>query len=63
VPGRGLYRNENEASKPASAASSWVAAKSASLSPGKPTMKSEDRLIRGCARRRRRTIERYSSAV
>jgi len=40
-----------------------VRAKSSSVSPGKPTMKSEDRLIPGRAFFSRRAIERYSREV
>ena len=53
VPGRGLYLKEKAAAKPTASTSARVAAKSASLSPGKPTMKSEERAISPRARRSR----------
>ena len=43
VPGRGLYLNEKAWAKPTSRTSASVASKSASLSPGKPTMKSDEK--------------------
>jgi len=41
VPGRGEYLNENAPERPTSSMRSRVATKSLSVSPGKPTMKSE----------------------
>ena len=53
----------NAPSKRTSSTSRIVCSKSASLSPGKPTMKSLEREMSGRAARSLRTIERYSSAV
>ena len=55
VPGRGLYLKEKHCAKSISRTSCKVASKSASLSPGKPTMKSEEKRdvgpdLRECAR-------------
>ncbi|CFW09073.1 Uncharacterised protein [Bordetella pertussis] len=63
VPGRREYTNENEVSKPTSSISFMVFWKSSSVSPGKPTMKSEDSVRLGRAARRRRTTDLNSSAV
>ena len=53
VPGRGEYLNENALAKPTSSTSDSVARKSSSVSPGKPTMKSDENAIAGCAARMR----------
>ena len=58
VPGRALYLNEKAWAKPMSRTSASVASKSASLSPGKPTMKSDDSAISGRAARSRSTMRR-----
>jgi hypothetical protein len=62
VPGRELKTKER-ASKPTSSISFIVLAKSSSVSPGKPTMKSDDRLMPGRTARSLRMMLLYSSAV
>ena len=63
VPGRGEYLNENAWAKPISPTRSSVAWKSASLSPGKPTMRSVESARSGRAARSRSTACRYSSGA
>ena len=58
VPGRGEYLNENAWAKPTSSTRSSVARKSSSLSPGNPTMKSDDSARSGRAARSRSTVRR-----
>jgi hypothetical protein len=58
VPGRGLNMKLNETSKPTASTRSRVAWKSASLSPGKPTMKSDDSVRPGRTARSRSTLSR-----
>ena len=62
VPGRLLYLKEKACAKPISRTSAMVAAKSASVSPGKPTMKSDDSAMSGRAARRSSTTRLKSSA-
>ncbi len=63
VPGRGLKMKEKLASKPTSSISFMVFSKSSSVSPGKPTMKSDEREMSGRAARSWRTSDLYSSVV
>ena len=63
VPGRGLKTKLKLESKPSSSISAIVFAWSSSVSPGKPTMKSEDRLISGRTARSLRIVLLYSSVV
>ena len=63
VPGRGLKTKLKLPSKPTSAISFIVFAKSSSVSPGKPTMKSLDRLMPVRTARSLRTVLLYSIAV
>ena len=58
VPGRGEYLNEKACAKPTWRTSASVASKSASVSPGWPTMKSDDSARSGRVARRRDTSER-----
>ncbi len=63
VPGRGLKMKLNELSKPTSSISFIILLKSSSVSPGKPTMKSLEKLISGRSARSLRTVLLYSMAV
>ncbi len=63
VPGRGLKMKLKLASKPMSSISFIVASWSASVSPGKPTMKSVDSEMSGRSARSLRTMLLYCSAV
>ncbi len=58
VPGRGEYLNEYALAKPTSAISRIVSSKSLSVSPGKPTMKSDENAMSGRARRTRSMLRR-----
>ena len=63
VPGRGLKMKLNELSKWMSAMSFIILAKSSSVSPGKPTMKSLLMARSGRMARSLRTVLLYSMAV
>eukprot|EP01022_Parablepharisma_sp_SALTPOND_P035640 TRINITY_DN959_c0_g7_i1.p1 TRINITY_DN959_c0_g7~~TRINITY_DN959_c0_g7_i1.p1 ORF type:complete len:661 (+),score=231.75 TRINITY_DN959_c0_g7_i1:1723-3705(+) len=63
VPGRALKMKEKLLSKPTSSTSLSRAWKSSSVSPGKPTMKSDCTVISGRTLRMRRITDLYSSAV
>ena len=58
VPGRGEYWKVKALSNPARSTTASVAAKSSSVSPGKPTMMSVDTAISGIAARMRSSQSR-----
>src|ERR1700755_12864 len=63
VPGRGEYLKEYAAAYPICVTSARVAAKSSAVSPGKPTIKSDENAMSWRALRKRSMTSRYSAAV
>jgi hypothetical protein len=63
VPGRGEYLKMNALSYRTRSISAHVASKSASVSPGKPTMMSVERATSGTSSRRRAMFARYVSTA